>query len=372
LGASVSQHEFRTGGTTRLTIDSSGDVGIGTTSPIDLLTITGDGKYIAHHDGTNYAFRLGADSSGDGNFILYDSSGTVKVKLYGEANAANYINNGGNFGIGTASPTARLDVVGPAARPTSLAEVDTASTARFRSDSSNADSLYIAEASSGALIQVNDGATNSSTAKPLALQPFGGNVGINDTNPDRKVSIIGDSTSEGQYPLSLDATNTDYTLEFRRNGQSEWWIKQAGSSFNIHENGVGDHFRISAGGNIGIGNTSPSARLQIEEYGIDTTETSSTATTQIAIHTFAAATFRSARFTVQVTNSTDSTYHTTELLLVHDGTTANITEFGEIFTGSAAEATFDSDISSGNVRLLATPASTDTMEFKVVAHTVTV
>ena len=198
------------------------------------------------------------------------------------------------------------------------------------------------------------------------------NVGINDTNPDRKVSIIGDSTSTGQYPLSLDATNTDYTLEFRRNGVSEWWIKQAGSSFNIHENGVGDHFRISAGGNIGIGNTSPSARLQIEEYGIDTTETSSTATTQIAIHTFAAATFRSARFTVQVTNSTDSTYHTTELLLVHDGTTANITEFGEIFTGSAAEATFDADISSGNVRLLATPASTDTMEFKVVAHTVTV
>jgi len=89
-----------------------------------------------------------------------------------------------------------------------------------------------------------------------------GNVGINNTNPDRKVSIIGDSTSEGQYPLSLDATNTDYTLEFRRNGQSEWWIAQAGSAFRIHENGVGDHFRLNSGGNLGLG-TSPAARLHV-------------------------------------------------------------------------------------------------------------
>ena len=80
---------------------------------------------------------------------------------------------------------------------------------------------------------------------------------------------------------------------------------------------------------------------------------------------------RSCRFTVQVTNSTDSTFHTTELLLVHDGTTPGITEFGTIFTGAAAEATFDADISSGNVRLLATPASTDSMTFKVVRHMIT-
>ena len=58
--------------------------------------------------------------------------------------------------------------------------------------------------------------------------------------------------------------------------------------------------------------------------------------------------------------------------MVHDGTTANITEFAEIFTGSAVEAQFDCDINSGNVRLLATPSSTDAMEFKVIAHSITV
>ena len=89
----------------------------------------------------------------------------------------------------------------------------------------------------------------------------------------------------------------------------------------------------------------------IGHASIETSSTSTTATTQVAIATFAAATFRGAEFTIQVTNSTDSTYHLTKILLIHDGTTPGITEYGTVFTGSAAEATFDADISSGNVRL---------------------
>ena len=112
--------------------------------------------------------------------------------------------------------------------------------------------------------------------------------------------------------------------------------------------------------------------LKIEEYQINTTTATTSATTEASIVAISATAFRSIRFTVQITNSTDDTYHTTEILLVHDGTTANMTEFGTIFTGAAAEATFDADISSGNVRLLATPASTDTMTFKVISHSITV
>ncbi len=98
----------------QMRIDADGNVGINTSGLADgapdLLTISGDAKYIAHYDGTNYAFKLGADSSGDGNFQLYNSSGDVRVKLYGELNAANYINNGGNFGIGENAPLAKLHV----------------------------------------------------------------------------------------------------------------------------------------------------------------------------------------------------------------------------------------------------------------------
>ena len=101
-----------------------------------------------------------------------------------------------------------------------------------------------------------------------------------------------------------------------------------------------------------------------------TVTTTSTAVT--TVNSFTASEFRSARYTVQITNSTDSTYYITEIILIHNGTTPEMTEYGTIFTGAAAEATFDADISSGNVRLRATPASGDTMVFKVVRHSIIV
>ena len=187
-----------------------------------------------------------------------------------------------------------------------------------------------------------------------------GNVGIGTiatftTGGAAKLSVAG--------ILSFGLSNSDMSY-IRRQGAGlyAWQTYNGGNTGQIHLQPYG--------GNVGIGTTAPQAKLQVEEYGVDTTTTSTTATTQVAIHTFAAATFRSARFTVQITNSTDSTYHLTEILMIHDGTTPSITEYGTIFTGSA-EATFDADISSGNVRLLATPATTDSMAFKVVAHTIT-
>ena len=75
---------------------------------------------------------------------------------------------------------------------------------------------------------------------------------------------------------------------------------------------------------------------------------------------------------VQATNTTDSTYMIAEILLIHDGTTPSITEYGIIFTGSAREATFDADISGDDVRLLATPGSTDDITFRVVSHQILV
>ena len=119
------------------------------------------------------------------------------------------------------------------------------------------------------------------------------------------------------------------------------------------------------------GSIDVSDSAEIGDYKIDTTSTSTSSTAVATIHSFAAASFRSARYTIQVTNSTDSSYHTTEVLMVHDGTDANIAEYGTIFTVDP-EATFDADIDSGNVRLLATPASADSMTFKVICHSITV
>ena len=97
--------------------------------------------------------------------------------------------------------------------------------------------------------------------------------------------------------------------------------------------------------------------------GSSTTTTS--ATTQVAVDSVSKTTFRTVKYLVQITNSTDNEYHATEILVTHDGTTPSMTEYATIFTGTAEEATFSADISGSNLRLLATPASTDSMTFKI-------
>ena len=87
-----------------------------------------------------------------------------------------------------------------------------------------------------------------------------------------------------------------------------------------------------------------------------TTALSGTGANQV-VDSFQTASYRTAKYLVQMTAGTD--YHSTEILLIHDGTTVYMTEYGTIFT-NASLGTFDGDISSGFVRLLVTPANINT------------
>ena len=88
--------------------------------------------------------------------------------------------------------------------------------------------------------------------------------------------------------------------------------------------------------------------------------TTKTATTQFALDTFAKADFRAARYIVAM--SKGSNFHSTEIMMVHDGTSVDITQYGTL--SDATLATFDADISGSNVRLLCTPASSDSTVIK--------
>lgn len=77
---------------------------------------------------------------------------------------------------------------------------------------------------------------------------------------------------------------------------------------------------------------------------------------QVADSFFASA-YRTAKYLVQMSDGTD--FHTTEVLLIHDGTNAYVTEYGTIFTNGSM-GTIDADISSGKVRLLVTPTAINT------------
>jgi hypothetical protein len=103
---------------------------------------------------------------------------------------------------------------------------------------------------------------------------------------------------------------------------------------------------------------------------ITSTETTGITTIATTVSSFATATFRSAKYTVQVecTAGTDvGKYQVSEILMIHDGTTATITDYAVIRTGNNL-VTFTADISAPDARLLATATTGNTIKVRVVRY----
>ena len=203
--------------------------------------------------------------------------------------------------------------------------------------------------------------TTMTAAPEYIYMKMAGGINVNGGGGGIKFDTSATNTSSAQHYASIEGIRTT-----DGNGSNE--LRFFTSDATVNNGAPSQKMVITKGGNLGVATTDPKARLQVESYGVDTTSTDTAATTEVAIHTFQKTEFRSAKFTIQATNVDDSTYMVTEILLIHDGTTPSITEYGTVFTGSAAEATFDADISGDSVRLLATPASTDDITFRVVSH----
>lgn len=82
--------------------------------------------------------------------------------------------------------------------------------------------------------------------------------------------------------------------------------------------------------------------------------TSNTLAGQI-VDSFPISTYRSAKYVISVTDPVNAKYQSTELMLMHDGVTTYTTEYATLLSNTSL-ATFTSDINTGNVRLLVTPA----------------
>lgn len=194
-----------------LIANGGGNVGVGTTSPVAKLQV--EGSFI---------------SSG------ISQLGTTGANVYLTSSSA------GNVGIGTSSPNQKLQVNG----------------------SVNADSYKISNTtvlSGSADVYVGSGGgtgrvfLNNTSGIGLALS--GANIGIGTTSPSEKLHI------EGGKMLIKHATTEQYNYQY---GSSQpVWSFGGGNYFNIKQGGT-TGFTISSTLKVGIGTTSPTAKLHIQ------------------------------------------------------------------------------------------------------------
>ena len=87
----------------------------------------------------------------------------------------------------------------------------------------------------------------------------------------------------------------------------------------------------------------------------------STGTNQI-IDTFPSSEFRTVKYLVQLEHDSDSKYHSSEIILTHNGTNVFLTEYAEVKTDSSL-GIFNANIVNNNVTITLSPSYTNT-DFK--------
>ena len=287
---------------------TSGNVGIGTSSPQTLLNIFGvasQGLAVQGIGTTATRAFLGLDASGDGYFSLTNGGTFAKnVQLSSDLGVDNYIM--GDVGIGTATPTQELELIGDLnlsgkiyGGGVSTYYIEADSTSYF--NDVNAEYFNLRDDGLGEGIRWNTGAQSISVASAaqggyegFVFDSDGGHdfiftdgkVGINTTTPGNLLDVYGSdgatfttkarlsgtpivgggsalffktsgNTALDRYGVKLGAIRSDAD-----NGAAEFVIQLEKSGLASME----EVFRIDDDGNVGIGTSSPKQKLDVNGF----------------------------------------------------------------------------------------------------------
>ena len=290
---------FQSNGTTEaMRIDTSQNVGIGDSAPSSLGKLVIAGATQKAYFSTNSTYgapallslatqdlylnptqqsdrRVGIGGNGyafSAMLMVRPASGQAPFSVENSAASASYfyINSTGNVGIGTTSPATRLQIgnYGSTEELTLAMSANAEGRINFY-DTNNTEGAVIRVVGGGAGAKMHFTNRYDTDSDKVTFDLVNGRVGIGTTSPSENLDIqsSGDLKARIYTTGSTVSTHAGLTL---KTGSYEYIIQNftttAGSAgaLRFYDITAGaERMRITAAGNVGIGTTSPGARLDI-------------------------------------------------------------------------------------------------------------
>jgi hypothetical protein len=169
-----------------------------------------------------------------------------------------------------------------------------------------------------------------------------------------------DSIDLHDNTIKTNTSNAD--LEFTTNGTGKISINNI--SFPKDDNGLVQAVKTDGSGTLSFVNVDYLLDHTVLEDGSVTLSSSATAN----IDTFDSTVYRSTRYVMSISDSTNSRYEILEAIVTHDGSSAYVSDYGSTTNYTSSLLTLTADVSGSDVRLRAVPVSSDATVIKFLAR----